>query len=173
MRWRRPEVRALSGAAIDVFPDEPQANNDKFVSPLLGMDNVISRRTSAAARSKHKRTSAARSRPSCCATATTAARCRRSTSPSLSAGARQATVLHIHKNVPGILSRINEIFAREHQHRRAVPADRLKGRLRRHRRRSGAQPGCAREIARGGRDHQNAGALFNLACLASIVPTFY
>jgi len=32
---------ALSGAAIDVFPDEPANNKQKFVSPLQGLPNVI------------------------------------------------------------------------------------------------------------------------------------
>ncbi|MFC6475703.1 phosphoglycerate dehydrogenase [Pseudomonas asuensis] len=31
----------LLGAAIDVFPVEPRSNNDEFVSPLRGLDNVI------------------------------------------------------------------------------------------------------------------------------------
>jgi D-3-phosphoglycerate dehydrogenase len=31
----------LAGAAVDVFPAEPKANGDAFVSPLVGMDNVI------------------------------------------------------------------------------------------------------------------------------------
>ncbi|MBS8260290.1 phosphoglycerate dehydrogenase [Roseibium polysiphoniae] len=31
----------LAGAAIDVFPVEPKSNNDEFVSPLRGLDNVI------------------------------------------------------------------------------------------------------------------------------------
>jgi D-3-phosphoglycerate dehydrogenase / 2-oxoglutarate reductase len=31
----------LAGAAIDVFPSEPKSNNDEFVSPLRGLDNVI------------------------------------------------------------------------------------------------------------------------------------
>lgn len=33
--------KALSGAAIDVFPDEPASNKQKFVSPLQGLPNVI------------------------------------------------------------------------------------------------------------------------------------
>jgi len=33
--------RHLAGAAIDVFPVEPKSNNDEFVSPLRGLDNVI------------------------------------------------------------------------------------------------------------------------------------
>lgn len=31
----------LGGAAIDVFPVEPRSNNDEFISPLRGFDNVI------------------------------------------------------------------------------------------------------------------------------------
>jgi len=31
----------LAGAAIDVFPSEPKSNNEDFVSPLRGLDNVI------------------------------------------------------------------------------------------------------------------------------------
>lgn len=31
----------LSGAAIDVFPVEPKSNDEEFVSPLRGIDNVI------------------------------------------------------------------------------------------------------------------------------------
>lgn len=31
----------LAGAAIDVFPAEPKSNQDEFISPLRGLDNVI------------------------------------------------------------------------------------------------------------------------------------
>ncbi|WP_144212774.1 phosphoglycerate dehydrogenase [Shewanella donghaensis] len=31
----------LAGAAIDVFPVEPKSNDDEFISPLRGQDNVI------------------------------------------------------------------------------------------------------------------------------------
>jgi D-3-phosphoglycerate dehydrogenase len=31
----------LSGCAIDVFPEEPEANTDDFVTPLQGLPNVI------------------------------------------------------------------------------------------------------------------------------------
>lgn len=33
--------KRLAGAAIDVFPIEPSSNAEKFVSPLQGLDNVI------------------------------------------------------------------------------------------------------------------------------------
>jgi D-3-phosphoglycerate dehydrogenase / 2-oxoglutarate reductase len=35
------QSKHLSGAAIDVFPVEPKADRDEFVSPLRGMENVI------------------------------------------------------------------------------------------------------------------------------------
>ncbi|MDX2418656.1 MAG: phosphoglycerate dehydrogenase [Xanthomonadales bacterium] len=31
----------VAGAAIDVFPLEPKSNDDRFVSPLVGLDNVL------------------------------------------------------------------------------------------------------------------------------------
>ncbi|WP_186395077.1 phosphoglycerate dehydrogenase [Stappia sp. TSB10GB4] len=31
----------LAGAAVDVFPSEPKSNDEEFVSPLRGLDNVI------------------------------------------------------------------------------------------------------------------------------------
>ncbi len=31
----------VAGAAVDVFPDEPQSNDDKFISELQGLKNVI------------------------------------------------------------------------------------------------------------------------------------
>jgi D-3-phosphoglycerate dehydrogenase len=33
--------KQVSGAAIDVFPIEPEKNGDKFTSPLQGLSNVI------------------------------------------------------------------------------------------------------------------------------------
>lgn len=35
------KAKSLAGAAIDVFPVEPKGNNDEFVSPLREFDNVI------------------------------------------------------------------------------------------------------------------------------------
>lgn len=35
------ESHHLAGAAIDVFPEEPKANEDEFVSPLRRFDNVL------------------------------------------------------------------------------------------------------------------------------------
>ena len=51
---------------------------------------------------------------------------------------------HVHRNVPGMLRRLNEVFlAARHQHRRAISGDRRRPRLRRARRRS-RRPGFRR-----------------------------
>ena len=31
----------LAGAAVDVFPSEPETNGERFESPLIGLDNVL------------------------------------------------------------------------------------------------------------------------------------
>src|SRR4029453_10682401 len=38
---RHLEAGHLSGAGLDVFPEEPKARGDEFVSPLRGLPNVI------------------------------------------------------------------------------------------------------------------------------------
>src|SRR5690606_2097039 len=35
------KVKHLNSAAIDVFPVEPRSNDDEFVSPLRGIDNCL------------------------------------------------------------------------------------------------------------------------------------
>ena len=35
------KIGHLGGAAVDVFPIEPSSNNDRFTTPLQGLDNVI------------------------------------------------------------------------------------------------------------------------------------
>ena len=47
----------ISGAAIDVFPSEPKSNDEEFLTPLRGLDNVILTLTSAAPPRKPRRTS--------------------------------------------------------------------------------------------------------------------
>jgi D-3-phosphoglycerate dehydrogenase len=105
----------LSGAAIDVFPVEPQGNNDKFVSPLVGMDNVIltphvGGSTLEAQDNIGREVAAKLLRYSDNGSTLSAVNF---PEVSLPGHANSQRLLHIHKNVPGILSRINEIFSRE------------------------------------------------------------
>ncbi|HXR63180.1 MAG TPA: phosphoglycerate dehydrogenase [Rudaea sp.] len=105
----------LSGAAIDVFPVEPQGNNDRFVSPLIGMDNVIltphvGGSTLEAQDNIGREVAAKLLRYSDNGSTLSAVNF---PEVSLPGHPNSQRLLHIHKNVPGILSRINEIFSRE------------------------------------------------------------
>ena len=105
----------LSGAAIDVFPVEPQGNNDKFVSPLIGMDSVIltphvGGSTLEAQDNIGREVAAKLLRYSDNGSTLSAVNF---PEVSLPGHPNSQRLLHIHKNVPGILSRINEIFSRE------------------------------------------------------------
>jgi D-3-phosphoglycerate dehydrogenase len=105
----------LSGAAIDVFPLEPQGNNDKFVSPLIGMDNVIltphvGGSTLEAQDNIGREVAAKLLRYSDNGSTLSAVNF---PEVSLPGHPHSQRLLHIHKNVPGVLSRINEIFSRE------------------------------------------------------------
>ena len=105
----------LSGAAIDVFPVEPQGNDDEFVSPLRGMDNVIltphvGGSTLEAQDNIGREVAAKLLRYSDNGSTLSAVNF---PEVSLPGHANSQRLLHIHKNVPGILSRINEIFSRE------------------------------------------------------------
>jgi len=105
----------LSGAAIDVFPVEPQGNDDEFVSPLRGMDNVIltphvGGSTLEAQENIGREVAAKLLRYSDNGSTLSAVNF---PEVSLPGHANSQRLLHIHKNVPGVLSRINEIFSRE------------------------------------------------------------
>jgi len=105
----------LSGAAIDVFPSEPQGNDDAFSSPLVGMDNVIltphvGGSTLEAQDNIGIEVAAKLVRYSDNGSTLSAVNFPEVTLPE---HPRSHRLLHIHRNVPGVLSRINEVFSRE------------------------------------------------------------
>jgi D-3-phosphoglycerate dehydrogenase len=104
----------LSGAAIDVFPVEPKGNDDAFVSPLIGMDNVIltphiGGSTLEAQDNIGIEVASKLVRYSDNGSTLSAVNF---PEVSLPGHPNSRRLLHIHRNVPGILSRINEIFSR-------------------------------------------------------------
>lgn len=106
----------LSGAAIDVFPVEPKGNGDPFVSPLVGMDNVIltphiGGSTLEAQDNIGIEVASKLVRYSDNGSTLSAVNF---PEVSLPGHPNSRRLLHIHRNVPGILSRINEIFSRLH-----------------------------------------------------------
>jgi D-3-phosphoglycerate dehydrogenase len=105
----------LAGAAIDVFPHEPKANGDRFESPLIGMDNVIltphvGGSTLEAQDNIGIEVAAKLVRYSDNGSTLSAVNFPEATLPEHPHSRR---LLHIHRNVPGVLSRINDIFSRE------------------------------------------------------------
>ena len=103
----------LAGAAIDVFPVEPRGNDDEFVSPLRGLDNVIltphiGGSTLEAQVNIGKEVSEKLIRYSDNGTTTFAVNF---PEVALPAHTNKHRLLHIHKNMPGVLSKINNLFA--------------------------------------------------------------
>ena len=103
----------IAGAAVDVFPVEPEGNADAFVSPLCGMDNVIltphiGGSTLEAQDNIGAEVAAKLVRYSDNGSTLSAVNFPEVTLPGHVGSHR---FLHIHRNVPGVLSRINEVFS--------------------------------------------------------------
>ena len=104
------QSRHLNGAAIDVFPIEPQGNDSVFVSPLTRFDNVIltphiGGSTSEAQLNIGKEVAAKLIRYGNNGSTTSAVNFPEVALPERAGRSR---LLHIHQNVPGVLAKINE-----------------------------------------------------------------
>lgn len=103
----------LLGAAIDVFPTEPRSNDDEFVSELRGYDNVVlsphvGGSTLEAQQNIGQEVADKLVKYSDTGATTTSVNFPEVTLP---AHPNNHRLLHIHKNIPGVLSQINEIFS--------------------------------------------------------------
>ncbi|SFL15704.1 phosphoglycerate dehydrogenase [Rhodanobacter glycinis] len=103
----------LAGAAVDVFPTEPKSNDDPFVSPLVGLDNAIltphiGGSTLEAQDNIGIEVASKLVRYSDNGSTLSAVNF---PEVSLPEHPKSRRLLHIHKNVPGVLSRINELFS--------------------------------------------------------------
>ena len=104
----------LSGAAIDVFPVEPKGNDDEFVSPLRGLDNVIltphiGGSTVEAQANIGAEVAAKLIRYSNNGSTLSAVNFPEVSLPEQRGHTR---LLHIHRNQPGVLAAINDCFGR-------------------------------------------------------------
>ncbi|AZR82581.1 MULTISPECIES: phosphoglycerate dehydrogenase [Piscirickettsiaceae] len=102
----------LAGAAIDVFPQEPKSNNEEFVSPLRGLDNVIltphiGGSTEEAQENIGQEVATKLVRYSDTGTTLSA---KNFPEVSLPEHKNRSRLLHIHRNQPGIMTQINESF---------------------------------------------------------------
>ena len=103
----------LLGAAIDVFPVEPRSNNDEFVSPLREFDNVIltphiGGSTLEAQANIGKEVADKLVRYSDNGTSLSSVNFPEASLPTHEGNHR---ILHVHHNIPGILSRITQIYS--------------------------------------------------------------
>jgi D-3-phosphoglycerate dehydrogenase len=103
----------LGGAAIDVFPVEPGSNRDLFRSPLRGMDNVlltphIGGSTMEAQENIAVEVAGKLVKYSDNGTTRSAVNFPQVSLPDHENASR---ILHIHRNEPGVLQRINSVFS--------------------------------------------------------------
>lgn len=103
----------LLGAAVDVFPVEPKSNDEEFVSPLREFDNVIltphvGGSTMEAQENIGREVAEKLSMYSDNGTSVSSVNFPEVALPS---HANQHRLLHIHENVPGVMSEINQVFS--------------------------------------------------------------
>jgi D-3-phosphoglycerate dehydrogenase / 2-oxoglutarate reductase len=104
----------VAGAAIDVFPVEPKGNDSRFESPLTRFDNVIltphiGGSTSEAQANIGREVAAKLIRYSDNGSTVSAVNFPEVALPEHTGVCR---LLHVHRNVPGIMARINDRFSR-------------------------------------------------------------
>ena len=103
----------IGGAAIDVFPVEPRSNNDEFQSPLRGIDQCIltphiGGSTQEAQENIGVEVAEKLTRYSDNGTTTSAVNFPEVALPEHEGKHR---LLHVHRNIPGIMSAINQVFS--------------------------------------------------------------
>jgi D-3-phosphoglycerate dehydrogenase / 2-oxoglutarate reductase len=107
------KAKKLLGAAIDVFPVEPRSNKDQFESPLRGLDNVIltphvGGSTMEAQENIGIEVAEKLVKYSDNGTSTSSVNF---PEVALPAHPGKHRLLHVHRNVPGVLAEINKVFS--------------------------------------------------------------
>jgi len=102
----------IAGAAVDVFPVEPTSNNERFNTPLQGFPNVIlTPHIGGSTEQAQDRigVEVARKLVDCANNGSTTGAVN-FPQVQLPTGANGTRFMHVHRNVPGMLRRINEVF---------------------------------------------------------------
>tara|TARA_R110001583_G_scaffold25250_3_gene91540 strand:+ start:6788 stop:8017 length:1230 start_codon:yes stop_codon:yes gene_type:complete len=107
------ESKKLSGAAIDVFPTEPKSNKEEFESPLRKFDNVILTPHVGGSTQEAQENIGYEVAGKLVKYSDNGSTLSSKNFPevSLPSHADASRLLHIHKNQPGILTKINLAFA--------------------------------------------------------------
>jgi len=106
----------VGGAAIDVFPVEPRSNDDEFISPLRGFDNAIltphvGGSTIEAQESIGREVADKLAKYSDNGTSISSVNFPEVGLPDHLEDDQVHRLLHVHRNVPGILTQINTVFS--------------------------------------------------------------
>ena len=106
-------AKHLHGAAIDVFPLEPQANGDEFLSPLRGLDNVLLTPHIGGSTQEAQANIGAEVASKLIRYSDNGSTLSAVNFPEVSLPAHpgKGRLLHIHRNQPGMLARINALFS--------------------------------------------------------------
>ena len=105
----------LSGAALDVFPKEPKGAGDEFVSPLRGLDNVILTPHIGGSTEEAQENIGIEVAEKLIKYSNNGSTLSAVNFPEVSLPEHegQHRLLHIHRNQPGMLTRINAVFSEE------------------------------------------------------------
>ena len=107
------EAGKLLGAAIDVFPEEPRSNNDEFISQLRGMNNVILTPHIGGSTQEAQENIGGEVVDKFIKYSDIGATLSSVNFPevALPTHTGKHRLLHIHKNIPGVLGSINQVFS--------------------------------------------------------------
>ncbi len=106
----------VAGAAVDVFPHEPAANGEEFVSPLREFDNVILTPHIGASTEEAQRNIGIEVAQKLALYSDNGSTLTAVNFPEVSLPQKREGVsrlLHVHLNVPGIMRQINDVFAKQ------------------------------------------------------------
>lgn len=105
----------IAGAAVDVFPKEPKANGEEFQSPLRGLNNVILTPHVGGSTMEAQANIGLEVAEKFIAYSDKGMTISAVNFPEIALPLTegQHRLLHIHKNVPGVLSKINSLFAQD------------------------------------------------------------
>ena len=110
------ESKHLAGAAIDVFPEEPKANEDEFISPLRCFDNVLLTPHVGGSTEEAQQNIGLEVAGKLLKYSNNGSTLGSVNFPEVSLPEHPGKhrLLHIHRNQPGVLSAINAVFSEQH-----------------------------------------------------------
>ena len=103
----------LAGAAVDVFPQEPKSNEEEFMSPLCGLDNVILTPHIGGSTVEAQRNIGIEVAVKLIKYSNNGSTLSSVNFPEVALPEHPGKhrLLHIHRNEPGVLSQVNRVFS--------------------------------------------------------------